>query len=309
MRPAALLVLTAALAHSACIAVPGDRILARDLAAAVPLFQAVAPDQVIGFAPFPGVTQVLTSRDILLAARRYGLQTPSGEALPSVCVERVLHPLLPDELRAALLAALRCGALPCDVAHLEILEFSNQPFPPGRLFFQLSALNRPPAGNPESPVIWPGQLVYDAQRSLRVWAKVRIAVNREILVAAETIPKRSVIRAGQVSTARVPMFPLPEPLPLLPPAVIGKWARREIRAGQRIVAEALEDPKDVVRGETVRVTVVDGAATITLDAVAGSSGNKGDSVLIHNPSTGKTFQAQVEDRKRVVVNATPESIL
>lgn len=88
---------------------------------------------------------------------------------------------------------------------------------------------------------------------------------------------------------------------------MGKAARRAIPAGQRIVPEALGDPKDVSQGETVHVKVVDGAATITLAAVAQSSGTKGESILVHNPSSGKSFRAVIEARGQVIVVPTPGS--
>jgi len=59
----------------------------------------------------------------------------------------------------------------------------------------------------------------------------------------------------------------------------------------------------------VHVTVVNGAATITLDAIAQSSGTKGESILVHNPSSGRTFRALIEERGRVKVVPSTESAL
>ncbi len=70
-----------------------------------------------------------------------------------------------------------------------------------------AALNKPPGNNPQTPVIWPGKLIYDDQHSLSLWAKVRISVDREIFLATETIPKGAVIRADQIASTRVPQFP------------------------------------------------------------------------------------------------------
>jgi flagella basal body P-ring formation protein FlgA len=304
MRTIAILVIVAAWAHAACIAVPSDKILARDLSAAIPLFQALDPETIIGFSPFPGTERVLSSRELLLAARRYGLAFPAGEPAPSVCVERIVHPLSIEEVRAALLSALDTPG-----GRLEILEFSNKPFPPGRLVFQLAAVNKPPGNNPQTPVIWPGKLLYDDQHSLTVWAKVRISVDREVFLAKEIIPKGQAIGAEQIATTRIAQFPSPESPPSAASGIVGKVARRAIPAGQRIAPEALEDPMDVIRGETIHVKVVDGPATITLDAVAQSSGNKGETILVHNPSSGKSFRAVIEERGQVVVVPTPESKL
>jgi flagella basal body P-ring formation protein FlgA len=295
MRTVAILVVVAGLARAACVAVPSGNILVRDISTAIPLFQALDPDTVIGFAPFPGTIRVLSARDVLLIGRRYGLAPRPGEAAGSVCVERIVRYLSMEEVKAALLSAL-------DIAdvRLEVLEFSNQALPPGRLEFQHSGLNKPPRNNPETPVLWRGNLIYDDQRSLVVWAKVRISVVREIFLATETIPKGAVIRADQVASTPVRQFPSLEPSPN-GPSVIGRVARRALPAGQAIVAEALDDLQDVFRGEMVHVEAIDGGASIRFDAIAQSSGQKGEIILVHNPTSGRNFRALIEGREQVVV--------
>jgi flagella basal body P-ring formation protein FlgA len=214
------------------------------------------------------------------------------------------QPLLPEEVRAALLSALHMPD-----ATVELVEFSNKPLPPGQLVFSLAALSRPPENDPQTPVIWPGKLMYDGQHSVSVWAKVRISVFRRIFVATETIPKAAVIRAEQIVSTRVAQFPGLEPAPSSVAVIVGKVARRAIPAGQSIVAGALDDAKDVVRGETVHVKVLGGAAIITFDAVAEASGQKGESILLHNPLSGRSFHARIADRGRVIVVSTEESTL
>src|SRR5579863_4464101 len=304
MKTAAILIVVASWATAACITVPSDKILARDLSAAIPVFQALDPDAIIGFSPFPGTERILSSRELLLTARRYGLAFRAGELAPSLCVQRIVHALSVEEVRAALLSALDNPE-----GRLEILEFSNKPVPPGRLLFQLTAVNKPLGNNPATPVIWPGKLIYDDQHSLSVWAKVRMSVDRAVFLAKETIPKGQVIVAEQIVTARMPQFPSPHEPPSSVSWIVGKVARRTIAAGQRVSLEALQDPLDVVKGETIHVKVVDGAATITLDAVAQSSGNKGETILVHNSSSGKSFRAVIEERGRVVVIPTAGSTL
>jgi flagella basal body P-ring formation protein FlgA len=299
MRTFAIFAVVAGLARAACVAVPSSKILARDLSTAIPLFQAIDPGAIIGFAPFPGTVRVLSSRDIFLTARRYGLAFPAGEEAPSLCVERMVRQLSMEEVRAALLSALGIAGV-----RLEILEFSNQALPPGALAFQRASLSQPPGNNPETPVIWRGKLIYEDQHSLTVWAKVKISVDREVFLAADTIPKGAVIRAEQVATLRISQFPSLEPVPGLPLVAAGKVARRTFAAGQRIVAELLDDPKDVLRGETVHVHAMDGGASIRFDAIAQSSGQKGEIVMVHNPSSGKNFRALIAGREQVVVQGT-----
>jgi flagellar basal body P-ring formation protein FlgA len=296
MRILAIFATVAVLGRGACVAVPSGNILARDLSAAIPLFQALDPEAIIGFAPIPGTARVLSSRDVVLTGRRYGLAFPPGEIAPSVCVERIVRHLSPEQVRAALLSALDLAEV-----QLELLEFSNQPLPPGRLEFMRASLNIPPENNPEMPVIWRGKLIYDEQRTLVVWAKVRISVEREVSIARETIPKGAVIRADQVATTRVRQFPTFELNRSLPLMTIGKVARRTLRAGQPIVAEALDDLKDVLRGETVHVQAIDGGASIRFNATAQSSGQKGQIILVHNPYSGRDFRALITGPEQVIV--------
>jgi len=307
MRIAILLATIGSLARAGCVPVPGSKIVARDIAGAVPLFAQLDPETIIGFAPFPGTQRVLSSRDLFLIAAHSGLAFPTGAPAPSLCVQRAVRMLSAEEVKPFLLSAL---GVP-DV-QLEILEISDQPVPPGRLEFRREELNRPPRDDPQSPVIWRGQLVYDGQHSLAVWAKVRMAVSRDVVVASEDIPAGAVIRAEQVKTIVSRQFPSIEfSLNSQPTAqqAAGKVARRTIAAGERITASELADAKDVTRGETVHVKVVDGAATITLDGVAQSSGTKGETILVHNPSSGRNFRALIEDRGRVIVVPSPDAAL
>lgn len=299
MRTFAIFAVVAGLARTPCVTVPSSQILARDLSAAIPLFQALDPAATIGFAPFPGAIRVLSSHDLFLTARRYGLTFPAGEPAPTVCIERIVRHLSAEEVRVALLSALDLPA-----ASLELLDFSNQPLPPGQLEFERGAWNKPPGNNPLSPVIWRGKLIYDDQRTIVVWARVRISVDREVFLAAETIPKGAVIRAEQVANTHIRQFPSVELSPRLPLVIVGKVARHTLAAGQPIIAEALADVEDVARGETVHVQAIDGGASIRFDAIAQSSGQKGEIITLHNPSSGRNFRALIEGRQQVTVPGT-----
>jgi flagella basal body P-ring formation protein FlgA len=294
-----IFVAVAGMTRAACVAVTSANIMVRDLAAAVPQFQALGSEAIVGLAPYPGIVRLLSSHDVFIIGRHFGVVFPPGEAAPSVCVERVVRRLSVEEVRAALLSALAIA----DV-QLEILEVSNHLVPPGQLAFQSTSLNKPPGNNPQIPVIWPGKLLYDDQRSFGVWAKVKISVEREMFLARETIPKYGVIRADQIVSTRLRQFPPVQPSPIFPLVIVGRVARRTLPAGQPIFAEALDDPQDVLRGETVHVQSINGGASIRFDAIAQSSGQKGETIMVHNPSSGIAFHALIEGRKQVVVRGT-----
>jgi flagella basal body P-ring formation protein FlgA len=300
MRTIVVPILLTLVAHAACISIPSDRIVARNLAGAIALFQELDPETPVGFAPLPGTQRILAGPGLVLLAQRHGIKVSPGLVIPDICVQREAHVISRDQMKAALQAAL--GTIDAD---LELLEFTSQALPPGRLEFQRGALNKPPPGAPELPVTWRGRLIYDGQHSIVVWAKVRITVECPLLIAAEEIPAGTVLRAEQIKKTSGRQFPFSRPSMDSSEQLIGKVARRGIPAGQRIVPEALEDPKEVARGEKVHVRVIDGLATLSLEGIAQSAGRNGESILVHNPVSGRNFRAVVEGKGKVVVRPLP----
>jgi flagella basal body P-ring formation protein FlgA len=300
MRCLFIAISAGALLASECIRVSSNAIAVGDLAGAVPLLRSLDPKTVIGFTPVPGVERILSTRELLAIARQQGLQPEAGVQVPSVCVERAAYPIDPEQLDRVLQTALGVPA-----AHLVVLDFSRQPVPAGRMEFSISGLNKPPDDAPSSPIIWRGRLVYEGQRSLSIWAKVRVTVERGALIASEQIPAGSEVGAGQVEMRVAEEFPFSLPALDSVSQAVGKTTRRTIPAGQRIAAAALMETSDVVRGATVRVEAIDGQALLTLDAVAESSGRKGDQVTLRNPSTGRTFRGIVQDKGKVIVRPSP----
>ncbi len=300
MRTIAVLTLVTLAAHAACISVSSDRIVARDLAGAVTPFQALDPETPVGFAPMPGTQRILAGRELVLIAQRHGVTVSPGLVVADVCVQREAHVISRDEMKAALLAAIGIGD-----AVLELMEFTSQALPPGRLEFQRGALTKPPLSAPEAPITWRGRLIYGGQHSVIVWAKVRITVVRPLLIAAEEIPAGTVLRADQVKMTSGRQYPFYGPSMDSSEQAIGKVARRSIPAGQRIVPGALEEPKEVARGEKVHVRVIDGLATLSFEGVAESAGRKGEGIQVHNPASGRNFRAVIEEKGNVVVRPSP----
>jgi flagella basal body P-ring formation protein FlgA len=284
----------------ACLAVePGsDRILARDLASAIPQLAAVAPAAEIALAPAPGVARVFRASDLRLLAARFHLDAiPAAD--PPICVERPVAPL--DAPR--LLAAMR-KSLPG--ARIDVLEFSRQPAPSGEIEFPAAGLHPASAGAPGSrpqPVLWNGAVLFAGTRRFAIWATVtvRVAVPR-ILAVADLRPGQPVA-AAQLAAETREEFPTALPFALRIDQVAGRWPRLAIRAGSAIRTDQLEQAREVMRGSTVHVDVRDGAARLELDAVAEASGDAGEFIPVRNPSSGRRFRARVEASGRVSVDA------
>lgn len=289
----------AARGEPACVQVAGERILARDLAEAAPALAALPPETDVGYAPAPGARRLVTRQELARLLERHGAR---AEAAAGLCVERSAQKLTREQVEAALRAALekeKQAGMP--ILRLEVLEFSRYPAPLGDLEFTRSGLPAPPRAG--VPVVWRGHVRYGGNRSLPVWARVRLAVAGEGMIAAESLSAGRPIEAHQVRLRPLEWFPFSEAPAAEAGLVVGRIPRRAIPAGAPVRASELQPAHEVERGETVTVEVLSGAAQLRFQARAESSGSAGDAVLLRNPSTGRTFSARVEGARKVTVDA------
>ena len=93
---------TAPIGQTACRPVEGERILARDLALAIPAFGALVPELPVAFAPVPGSRRIMHAVELAALARKNAIELPAPEDL---CFEWPLQLL--D--RAAVMEAMRAA--------------------------------------------------------------------------------------------------------------------------------------------------------------------------------------------------------
>jgi flagella basal body P-ring formation protein FlgA len=77
---------------------------------------------------------------------------------------------------------------------------------------------------------------------------------------------------------------------------VGRAARKIISAGSLISEALVEVLPDIEPGQEVHVVASRGAARITFDAVARTGGRKGDSILLLNPESQRTFHGIVDGK-------------
>jgi flagellar basal body P-ring formation protein FlgA len=284
-----------AIPPGACLPVAGGEILARDLAPANALFSTIDPDAIFGFAPMPGARRTVLGRELNAFAQRNGIAVVNAP-IANLCVERQAAPLRPADISAALAEAI---GIPD--ARIELLDYSRQPVPSGRLDFRRNSVGAPDAGISNNPVIWRGRLNYDAQHSLAIWAKVRISVERPVVIAAADLVPGHPIEPQQIRMVRMPVFPSSAGLLEALEPVLGKTVSRPVRAGQPVLPSSLREPNDVSAGEKVQVRVVDGSANVSFEATALASGRKSETISLRNPASGRIFRGIVEGRGLVVV--------
>lgn len=272
------------LAASACLPVEGDRILMRDLAAAIPAFAIVDAEERVGFTPVPGSQRRFSAGELSRLAARHSIAV---EMLAPVCFERTVETLTEERLLTTLREALPGNA------HLEIVDFSRVRIPSGELEFLRDGLTPAPVASPRAPVLWRGRLKYAATQSMPVWVKARVWVSRQTVVAVRDLAIGKPIEVAEIRLGVVDVSPFSEAAASSIQEVAGFAPRLAIRGGQAIPRSVLESPAEVIRGEMVGVEALYGAAFLKYEVRAEASGRVGEAIPVRNLKSGKTFRARV----------------
>ena len=278
-------------AAGACLAVDGDHILMRDLAAAIPAFSAADASESIGFSPFPGSQRRFSAGEVSRLAASHNVNAEPE----SVCFERKLETLTRERLLSALREALPAGA------QIDLIDFSHVRIPLGRLEFPADSFVSRSGASPRDAAIWRGRVKYDAAQSVPVWAKARVWLSRIGAVAACDLLPGKPIDAANIHMMTVDTGPFAEAPLSSVGDTMGLAPRRMIRAGQPIPRSLLEAPPEVLRGEMVGIEARYGAAFLKFEVRAEASGRVGDSIQVRNVESGKIVRARVVRKGWVAV--------
>lgn len=276
-----------------CRPVEKDRILASDLAAAIPSFAAMPADSVIGYSPEPGARRVLSVDELARIARAHGIE---GGPWPAVCFAWPMMPIS-DEVT---MQAMR-DSLGLPEAKLGLKDLSPRNAPQGKLVFPRNSLALAGVMTPESAVPWRGFVQYAETKRYPVMARVRITVASTRVVALAALKVGQPISADAVREETREDVATHDSLARSLDEVIGRLPRRTIPAGSAILKSTLTSPLDVAKDDPVLVEVRSGAAHLMIDGKAESGGRAGDMIQVKNPQTGKRFPARVESKGKVLV--------
>lgn len=268
-----------------CLFVKNDFIRAGDLAARIGSFANVKPEHVLAPAPVGAARRWLRRPELESWLGKLGVQ----ESVESgICVARVLKRLSGEDLKTAMKEALRD-----ETVHIEIIDYSAYEVPPGRLEFKLNGLAGSPATRPSQAVFWRGKVVSEEGRSFPVWARVRVSVEREVLVAAREIQAGHKLAIGDLALEKRRVSPHSKQNQARIETAAGQVALRGIAAGDTIQPEKLSRPRDVSPGDLVMTEASGGAIRLRFTAKAETAGNVGDRIWLKPPGGGKRIPARL----------------
>jgi flagella basal body P-ring formation protein FlgA len=273
--------------------VEGDRILGQHLAEALPAFQTLPPETLLGNTPPPGEKRTFHAPELASIAQRYSIKIDSPG---DVCFEWPMETLDRDRILVAMRDSLQVPG-----ANIEIAEASVSPVPRGRLEFPREKLGRPALPAQKDPVLWRGEVVYGGDHRYPVWARVWVKAPCDRFMAAEAVKAGQPIEARHIRVERGECFPALPGAEGTPSSPLGLVPARTIAAGSEVRLELLTPPNDVNRGDAIQVEVRGGAVRLAFTARAESGGRSGDFVTVRNPSSNKVFRARVQGKDSVLV--------
>ncbi len=255
-------------------------------------------------APDPGTTGTVSVGRIITAARRHGLE-PAGTDIQSVTVSRTSRTVSKEEVAALIAGRLEADGRTTNGATLEV---------------HLSDLDRPK--HVEATATEPLELRrLDYDRTTGRFVAILAIADSGILasgfqVSGRTIeaveipvPARSVSRGdtvgpGDIAMQRMPRRDLRAGVVHTKEEVVGRAARRSLRAGEPIRADSLMEPVLVSRNDAVTIVYRAGGLTLTARGRAIGSGARGDVVTVMNSQSNRTLEAEVSRPGVVTVAAS-----
>ncbi|MDZ4796862.1 MAG: flagellar basal body P-ring formation chaperone FlgA [Bryobacteraceae bacterium] len=282
----------AALLLLSCIGPSGPRITAGDLAPAVPALRQVPASAVLGYAPRPGVTRTFTWAEL---SRHLPPDHGSKPAPEPVCVAWQMARPDPEAFRVAMQSAL------APEAQLAILETSQNLIPPGPIHFPASNLRPATSGQGAT---WRGYVEYVPGLRYEIWARVDVRVAADRVVTVQDISPGTLIAPDMVRLEPFTTSAAQAGFASRLEDVVGRPARRALRAGTAVPANALGKHTDVQKGDTVRIKVNAGSATIGVEATALAPAAAGEIIPVRVNDTGRTVRARISGPGEATIQLT-----
>jgi len=292
---------TAGEGPSPCVLVESEDVRVSDLIPVLPILGRAAPESIVGAAPAPGTRRSFSRDEIGRLLLRFGL--PAEQTQP-FCVEYKTQAISHHQIRDALLEAWRSGRDRLGAPgppEIELVDWSRQPVPSGKLEFPVSLLAAARPHPRDGLVFCRGALRYGQGRSVPVWARARIGDTGPAVLAQVTLPAGRPIEAAQLRVESVRQYAFAPAGVDAVEAAAGATPRRTIRAGEVVLGSLLVTPPLVRPGEKVALLVKRGQASVRFEAEALTGGRRGERILVRSPINRSRLNAVVEGQGRAAV--------
>ncbi len=265
------------------------------------VFQGLSSNQerVLGISPRPGTEMVLNARTLLRIAIALDLPWRPSSAADQVVLRRAATYIGRDAIEQALRDEIRLSGVSGSF-ELLIPNVASEIILPQQMpaTLEVTALNiHPENGFFEATLAAPSRQnpVKELQVTGTIQKMIDIPVLRQPLNAGAIIGERD------ISVIQLREQDIKHNIVLDPAHLIGLTPRRMVLAGKPILADEVQAPVIVKRGDMVTMKFEKGTLALTTRAKALQDGAMGDTIRVVNATSNKMLDAQVSGSQEVVV--------
>lgn len=261
------------------------------------LFEGIAysDDSVLGAAPLPGQTMTLNVRTLMRVARAYGLDWKPAHVREAVVINRAAAAVDKSIIDHVITSSINekrgngdfrvnySSPLPfiyispekaptAEVIHINYSEGQN--------WFEATVAS-PSAADPE--------------KMIKVYGTVENIV--EVPVLGRAVQAGDVIRSGDITWMDYPTNRLNPNQIVDAEQLIGMSPRHLIKPNDIVLANQIQKPQMIKRGEKITILYENGPLTLRATGKALEAGSEGDFIRVVNNTSSRTIEVRVEDFK------------
>ena len=257
-------------------------------------------------APDLGQTGAVPSNAVLDAVRPHGLIGVDARGISEVSVTRVSRVIAIDEIESRIVQALTARYRLGKSEDLKLL------FDRELRAIQLEA-NATADLSLSRFSYEPSSRRFDVTFELgggRAWRYTGAAVETaEVAVPSRALVRGELIKANDIAIERRPKAELSNDPPAAVTEILGRAARRALRAGQALRSADLMKPELVQRGDMVTLHYEVPGIAITMRGKAIESGAEGDTVNVLNEHSKRTVQGIVTSAGHVTMTVRTPTVV
>jgi len=286
-----------AVSSSSCLVVREDHVRIADLVTANASLREL--DQSLAVFPSPLIGSIRRLGPVewkQVAALR-------GYRMSDLCIKRADRELPREEVVAAIQ-----GQLQVEV-EWELIDFSRFRVPEGRVEFLRSDLLRQSPAGASKAILWRGRVATEDGGHAAIWARVRMHVQRTVLVAARDLAPGSRLQPEDFVEESRNLFPFGGQEVPAESLRRGLEVRRAISKGT-LLAQSMVRPHlvQVKVGQTVRVVVATGEVRLEMAGTVEMSAKEGTQTWVRLAATGKKLRGTVQPEGIVFVEVSAERV-
>lgn len=239
--------------------------------------------------PAPGTETTLSAASILEKLTAQGVDTSKlSYTLPRIIsVKRAARPILKEEVRAAIDAALQLSGL--DVAVRDVRYPENRFVSPGDFKIEAIPLNAGVPGNRNFAIT----VIPTGEQPTRFEVSATVDEWDMMPVANRSVARGSVVQPEDVAMARVNLATLPSDAMRHDQDVVGLEASRDIPFGEVFRKDKLAIPPLITAGSKVTMMYRNGVFEASATGIALESGIRGQEVRVRNEMSKKIISAVI----------------